>query len=133
MVTFFQGDRPLSVTTPLPKDSLLLVGVRGYESISTLFRFDFDLLAENKTPIEFAELLGQKVSARIRLQNKEQRFVSGIVSRVSQGSRDTDFTTYRFEVVPQFWFLTNRQQSRIFQFESVPEILKKVLAGLDVT
>jgi type VI secretion system secreted protein VgrG len=54
------------------------------------------------------------------------------VSRVAQGSRDETFTTYRLEVVPQFWFLTRKKQSRIFQSLSVPEILKKVLAGLDV-
>jgi type VI secretion system secreted protein VgrG len=132
MPTYFQADRALSVTTPLPANSLLLVGVSGYEGISTLFRFDFQLLAENSTPIAFEKLLGQKTTAKIHLQDNEQRFVSGVVSRVSQGSRDADFTTYRMEVVPQFWFLTNRQQSRIFQFISVPDILKKVLAGLDV-
>jgi type VI secretion system secreted protein VgrG len=52
---------------------------------------------------------------------------------VSQGNRDNTFTSYRMVVVPQFWFLTRRAQSRIFQHQSVPQILKKVLAGLDVT
>jgi type VI secretion system secreted protein VgrG len=37
------------------------------------------------------------------------------------------------EIVPQFWLLTRRAQSRIFQHLTVPDILKKVLAGLDVT
>ena len=36
------------------------------------------------------------------------------------------------DVVPQFWLLTRRAQSRIFQQLTVPDILKKVLQGLDV-
>src|SRR5262249_11895044 len=35
------------------------------------------------------------------------------------------------DVVPRMWFLTRRAQSRIFQHVPVPEILKKVLTGLD--
>ncbi len=34
--------------------------------------------------------------------------------------------------MPQFWLLTKRAQSRIFQHIAVPDILKKVLTGLDV-
>ena len=36
-------------------------------------------------------------------------------------------------MVPEFWKLTKKAQSRIFQHKSVPDILKKVLEGLDVT
>jgi type VI secretion system secreted protein VgrG len=35
-------------------------------------------------------------------------------------------------MVPQFWLLTRRAQSRIFQQITVPDILRKVLEGLDV-
>ena len=53
----------------------------------------------------------------LRLGDKESRYVSGIVSRVSQGHRDQTFTEYSVEVVPQFWLLIRRRQSRIFQFQ----------------
>src|SRR5436309_8152537 len=36
------------------------------------------------------------------------------------------------ELVPEFWLLTRSAQSRIFQHISVPDILKKVLTGLNV-
>jgi type VI secretion system secreted protein VgrG len=132
MPTYTQAERPLSVTTPLGPDVLLLVGVNGREALSELFRFELELLAENGVDVAFEKLLGQKVTTRIRLSEQTSRYVGGVVSRVAQGSRDEVFTTYRMEVVPQFWFLTRRKQSRIFQALSVPEILKKVLAGLDV-
>jgi type VI secretion system secreted protein VgrG len=137
MPTYLQADRPLSLTTPLGPDVLLLVGLQGREAISELFHFHLDLLAENDAKVPFDQLLGQKISAEVKilLDNKQEskRFFSGICNRVSQSGRDGDFTSYRMEVVPQFWLLTKRTQSRIFQYLSVPEILKKVLAGLDVT
>jgi type VI secretion system secreted protein VgrG len=114
-------------------DVLLLVGLRGEEGISQLFHFNFKLLAENSTDVAFEKLLGQRTTATVRTLAGESRYFSGIVSRVSQGQRDQTFTEYRLEVVPQLWLLTRRKQSRIFQYLSVPDILKKVLAGLDVS
>jgi type VI secretion system secreted protein VgrG len=132
MPAYTQADRPLSVTTPLGKDQLLLIGLRGYEGISTLFRFEFELAAENETEVPFDKLLGQRVSAKLHLSDSDERYFSGVVSRVSQGSRDQTFTSYSMEVVPQFWLLTRHRGSRIFQYLSVPEILHQVLTGLDV-
>ena len=59
-------------------------------------------------------------------------YFHGIVNRVGQGARDDTFISYRLEVVPPIWLLTRRVQSRIFQHQSVPDILKKVLAGFKV-
>src|SRR5438105_5668781 len=133
MANYTQETRPMAVTTPLGKDVLLLVGFTGREAISQLFDFRLDLVAENKTDISFDQLLGQKVAIRLKLSDGKERFFSGVCSRFSQGRRDDAFTHYRMEVVPQFWLLTRRMQSRIFQHMSVPDILKKVLDGLDVT
>lgn len=132
MPTYKQADRPLSIKTDLGEDTLLLLGIGGEEAISQLFRYQLDLIAENDTEILFDKLLGQKVHVRLMLPNDRERFFSGICSRISQGARDDVFTEYRIEMVPQFWLLTRRKQSRIFQHLSVPDILKEVLKGLDV-
>jgi len=132
MPTYIEADRPLTVTTPLGKDDLLLIGFNGQEAISQLFEFQLELIAENDTVIPFEKLLGQKVTIHVAMPGGKQRHFSGICSSVAQGERDTTFTDYRMEVVPQFWFLTKRAQSRIFQQMTVPDILKRVLEGLDV-
>ncbi|MGB9178284.1 MAG: type VI secretion system tip protein TssI/VgrG, partial [Pyrinomonadaceae bacterium] len=132
MAKYSQANRPMAVTTPLGPDALLLTGFTGQEAISRLFNFQLDLLAENNQDVAFDRLLGQKISVRLSQPNGKQRYFSGICARVSQGLRDQIFTSYRVEVVPQFWLLTHRAQSRIFQHISVHDILKKVLAGLDV-
>jgi len=125
--------RGISVTTPLGPDALFLTAFRGREGISQLFQFQLELMAENRQAIAFDKLIGQKITFSILLPDgKTKRFWNGICNSLAQSGRDSTFTTYRMEVVPQFWLLTRRTQSRIFQYLSVPDILKKVLAGLDV-
>ena len=133
MPNYTQVNRPLAVATPLGDDVMLLVGLSGHEAISSLFTFHLDLLAENDADIAFDKVLGERVLVSLRLSNDKPRYFNGICNRISQGHRDQDFTYYRMEVVPQLWFLTRRAQSRIFQHISVPDILKKVLAGIDVS
>ncbi len=132
MPTNVQTDRPLILTTPLGADKLLAIGLHARESISELFQFDMECKAESGTAVDFGKLLGQKVSMKLEVPPQKERFFSGICSRVTQGESDQDFDYYRLEVVPQFWLLTKRAQSRIFQHVNVPDILKKVLTGLDV-
>lgn len=132
MATYIHADRPIKVTTPLGKDALLLVGFTGHESISQLFSFHLDLLAENKQDVAFDKLLGKSVTISLALSDGKERYFNGICSRVMQGVRDHTFTTYQMEIVPQFWLLTRRAQSRIFQHISIPDILKEVFKGLNV-
>jgi type VI secretion system secreted protein VgrG len=122
----------MEVTTPLGKDALLVVGFKGEEAISRLFNFELELLAENKTEVSFDKLLGRKITLRLALPNDKTRHFSGICNRVSQGERDATFTRYQLEIVPEFWKLTKKAQSRIFQQITVPDILQKVFDGLNV-
>lgn len=132
MATLSQAQRPLAITTPLGSDVLLLVGLTGQEALSQLFLFQLDLVAENAREVAFDKLLGQKITCTLVLPKGKKRYFSGICSRIGQGQRDDVLTAYHMDVVPQFWLLTRRAQSRIFQHLSVPDILKKVLDGLDV-
>jgi type VI secretion system secreted protein VgrG len=132
-MSYTQDGRPLAIQTPLGKDKLFLIGLSGHEGVSQLFSFQLEALAENKTEVAFEKLLGQSVTVEIELPNKEKRFFNGIVSRAVEGEQGVFFTGYTLEIVPQFWLLTRRAQSRIFQHVSVPDILKKVFEGLDVT
>jgi type VI secretion system secreted protein VgrG len=129
--TFSQASQLLQIITPLGPDALHLFGFTGREGISQLFRFQADLLAENRREIAFDKLLGQKVTLSLALGGGKTRYFNGIVSRFSQGPRDHTFTRYQAEVVPELWLLTRQTQSRIFQHQTVPDILKKVLAGLN--
>lgn len=117
-----------------PAEGLLLTGFTGHEALSELFWFDLDLQATNRTNIEFDKLLGQQIGFGIQsFDETAKRPFHGIVTRFTQFARDKEFTHYRMRVEPRFWLLTQRVRSRIFQHVSVPDILKKVLTGLDVS
>ncbi len=139
---YTQTDRPLKLTTPLGEDVLLLESFNGVESISGLFRFELELLAEypSLSTIEFDKILGKSVTITLTVKAKAEttRYFNGIVVRMSQGHQviprqgSVDLYRYRAVVVPKLWLLTRTVRSRIFQQASVPEILKEVLTGLDV-
>src|SRR5262249_23921055 len=117
---------------PLGDDVLLLRGLAGREGLSQLFEFTLEVLADNHRQVPFEKLLGQPLAVRLELPGKKQRYLSGICNRVSQGARDQHFTAYTLTMVPTFWLWTKKQQCRIFQQLTVPEILRGVLSGLDV-
>jgi type VI secretion system secreted protein VgrG len=133
---FTQANRPLAVKVQgLDADALLLVGFRGEEAVSQLFRYRLDLVAENPARIPFEKLLGRSVTVELELPGsrrprESKRFFNGICRRVTQGERDENFTRFHMDVVPQAWLLTKVTRSRVFQHLSVWEILDQVFEGL---
>jgi type VI secretion system secreted protein VgrG len=129
---YSQASRAMTVTTPLGPDVLLLVGFSGHEAISQLFSFELDLAAEDQTKVVFDNLLGRKVTVNLTVPGGQKRYFNGICTSLSQGMRGIDHTSFQMEVSPHLWLLTRRSRSRIFQNQSVPEILKAVLDLPDV-
>src|SRR6266481_3434029 len=132
-MSYTQDGRRLAIQTPLGKDKLLLVGFNGHEGISQLFSLQVEVLAEIATEVAFDRLLGQKVTIAVEISTGKKRYFNGIVTRVTEGEQGSLFREYTLEVVPQFWLLTRTARSRIFQHITVPDILKKVFEGLDVS
>lgn len=136
-----QDQRNLQLTTPLGKDFLLINGLRCTEGLNQLFRIDLEMLYEMDNEgfepkvIDPKSLLGNPmVVVALQAQKSDlpiERFFHGICVSFTQGSRNGRFTTYRAELVPKVWLLTQRSQSRIFQNKSVPEILLEILEGFD--
>ena len=55
MGNYSQAGRPISITTPLGTDALLLDSFSGYEAISAPFRFRLELLTESASPLRWSE------------------------------------------------------------------------------
>jgi type VI secretion system secreted protein VgrG len=125
--SYSQDHRLLVIDTPLGKDVLLLQEITGYEGISRLFSYDLDLLAYDNDSISFDDIVGQKVSIKFQLPDGSPRYISGYVSRFTQGETDERlFTHYHAQVVPWLWFLTREADCRIFQNMAVPDIISKI-------
>ena len=124
-----EGPARLSVTTPLGSDVLLLDTFSGTEAISELFSFKLGMYAPGGQEIPFEAVLGKDFRVTVLLPTGETRYFHGICSRFSAGDTG-DVRKYRAEIVPKAWLLTRRQQSRIFQELSVPQIVARVLGGV---
>jgi type VI secretion system secreted protein VgrG len=128
-MAYAQTNRRIAISTPLDKDVLLLRSFTGIEAISQLFHFDLDLLSENDS-IKFSDVVGKNVTLRIFDADGAERQWSGVISRFSQGSRGSRFTSYHAQMVPWLWFLSRTADCRIFQKEKVPDIIKKIFSDL---
>lgn len=121
------------------KDFLLINRLKAVEEISSLYAFEVELLREEKeagfepTVINPDSLLGQAAVIEIYQRDGNTRILNGIINHFSQGHRDTRFSYYNVTIVPDVWLLTQRSQSRIFQHKSVPDILREVLQGFDIS
>jgi len=128
---YTQDHRLMAFDSPLGKDVLLLQELTGYEGISRLFSYDLNLLAPENHSISFQDIVGKKVSITLHLPDGTPRYISGYVSRFTQGGIDERmFTHYHAEVVPWLWFLTRQSDCRIFQNMKVGDILTKVFNPL---
>jgi len=126
MAEFSQKDRVFWVTSPLGKDELLLEGFSGREAISRPFRFSLDLLSTDPA-IDPAKVLREPMSISVMLADGSERVIHGVVARFSQLGRAEELTAYKAEIVPWLWFLSLTQDCRIFQEQTVLEIIKAVL------
>src|SRR5438552_17534229 len=122
----------MSVETPLGKDVLLLQELTWYEGISHLFSYELDLLAFENESIAFKDIVGKKVSLTLHLPDGTPRYISGYVSRFTQGANEERyFTHYQDQVVPWLWFLTRQADCRIFQNLAVADIVSQVFIRFD--
>jgi type VI secretion system secreted protein VgrG len=125
-----QDKRLISFHSNLGDNALLLQSFNGVEGLSRLFSFNLELLSEQSS-IKFDKIVGQPAAIRILLgDGKQYRYIHGIISRFSQGSREHDLYRYRAQLVPWLWWLTRRANSRIFQNLSVLDIIQKIFSEL---
>ncbi|ESQ14734.1 MAG TPA: type VI secretion system tip protein VgrG [Chromatiaceae bacterium] len=120
-----QQKRSLSVFTPLGEDVLLLRGMKATEALGRLFEYELELISDN-IDIKHEDLLGQSVSVHLSLPNAQQRCFNGIVNRFSQVGFDGALAVYQATLVPWTWFLTRTADCRIFQDQTVPDIIKAI-------
>ncbi len=133
-----QDDRLMAIYTPLGKDFLLIHKFTATEGLSQLFSIDVELLHEENeatyhpTLVNPQDLLGKGVTITVSAPDGSKREIAGMVNKFSQGNRDTRFSYYYITIVPHVWLLTQNSQSRIFQHQNVPDILKEVFTGFEV-
>ena len=118
--------RVMEVVTPLG-DDLLFHRLHAREELSRLSEFELDLLSP-KRDINLDEVLGKIFTVKLALPNDKSRYFNGYVTRFAQIGMHGRYHSYRATLRPWLWFLTRTADCRIFQEQTVPDIIKTVFA-----
>lgn len=97
----------------------------GEESLSSLFSYNITF----KSELDYSELgkeIGKPVSFKIS-SKKICRYVSGLLVALECLYDESGFNYYTAVVVPPVWALTSGKNYRIYQNQSVPEIVEAIL------
>jgi type VI secretion system secreted protein VgrG len=117
------ASRGLILTSPLGED-LVCRSFSGQETLGRLFDYQLDLLSL-KRDIKFQDIVGQRVTVTMELPEGKRHF-DGYVTEFRYTGTEGQFASYQAMVKPWLWFLTRTADCRIFQKQTVPDIIKSV-------
>lgn len=126
---FTQLTRLTQVTSPLGPDVLLLKHMGGYDELGRPFEYNLQLTSSDNA-IDLNQLLGKPMSVSLQLGNGGHRYFHGLVARCSQNIDSGQFASYSVTLRPWLWMLTRTSDCRIFQNQTIPQIIQQVFSDL---
>ena len=116
---------PITLKSPLPAKDLMFESMTASAGLSMLGEMQLGLLSE-KADLKPEDLLGKPMTVSVALRDDKKRHFHGYVTRFGIGAHRGRFFVYQASVRPWLWFLTRTADCRIFQEQTVPDIVKKV-------
>ncbi len=126
-----QAEREITIKTQLGADTLVLRSVVVREELARLPSMQAELVSL-KEDISFEDLLGTNATISLKLIDGT-RFFNGYITSVTQIGNQGSFAVYEAIIHPWLWFLTRTTDCRIFQNQTVPDIVKTVFRDLGYT
>lgn len=111
-------------------DELRVLQFNGTEAMSEPFRYSFRLAAQD-SEIDFDTIIGKTACLTISGEVGD-RYVHGMVNKLTQAGTGSRYTIYNLELVPSIWLLTMRYDCRIFQDMNVRDIINQVLTDAGI-
>ena len=109
-------------------DALQFHRLVGREALHQLFEFDLDLLGRSSA-IDPMTLLGEPATVVMETESGAPRYLAGLVTHFSLSQVDARQSFYRMTLRPWLWLATLRSDLRVFQDQTVPDILAEVLGS----
>lgn len=117
----------MKVLTPLGPNAFEVKRMEGEEELSGEYHFLLEVAGVN-AGISADRLLGQPVSVAVHREGQDPWYYHGIINRFGLKKMSADEEPiYAFEFVPKLWYLTLASGARIFQNQTVPDIVAEVL------
>lgn len=118
------------ITVQLPVEGLLFWKLTGREAMSESFALTLTVLGTDAR-IDRSKLLGQPVTVTIPTQSLlTSRYINGKITRVAVSAVEltgTRYAVYQLTVEPDLWPMKRDRNLRIFQGQTVPQIVKTLL------
>lgn len=96
------------------------------------YRYQIDL-ASRRSDIDPDALIDQNVRLELRRNGVLERTTFGIIKAFSKGDTGHHHTFYSLQLVPSLERLSLRHNSRIFQYQSAPEIISVLLQEMGIS
>jgi type VI secretion system secreted protein VgrG len=119
--------RVMEITTPLGDGVLLFHTLNGNESMGRLFQYEVGALAA-RNDLDPDKLLGKTVTVKLEMPQGEPRCFNAHVTRFGMVGMLGRYYRYQLSLRPWLWLLTRTSDCRIFQNQTVPQIIKEVFA-----
>ena len=116
---------PITLKSPLPAKDLLFESMTASAGLSMLGEMQLGLVSD-KPDLKPEDLLGKAMTVTVQLREDAKRHFHGYVTRFGIGLHRGRYFGYQASVRPWLWFLTRTSDCRIFQEQTVPDIVKKV-------
>ncbi|GAA0332893.1 type VI secretion system tip protein TssI/VgrG [Morganella psychrotolerans] len=110
----------------LPEQTFQVTEFTLSEALSSLFTLSVSAVSLLPS-IPFDDHLGSAASLTVIRDGVKVRTVQGLLASAEQGNTDGNKTWYHFIIRPEMWVMSLNQDSRIFQKQSVPDILATLL------
>ncbi len=116
---------PIIFTSALPPEDLRFESMTASAGLSMLGEIRLNLISK-KPDLMPEDLLGKTATITMSMRDDAKRHFHGYVTRFGIGPHRGHHYGYQATVRPWLWFLTRTADCRIFQEETVPDIVKKV-------
>ncbi|WP_313689461.1 type VI secretion system tip protein TssI/VgrG [Pantoea sp.] len=123
------------ITVQLPMEGLLFWKLNGSEAFSESFALDAELLATDAR-IDRQSLLGKPITFTLPTEHLlSTRYINGKITRVAVRNEElngTRYAVYALTVEPDLWPMRRDRNLRIFQSQTVPQIVQTLLKEYSV-
>ncbi|HBU7544193.1 type VI secretion system Vgr family protein [Klebsiella aerogenes] len=123
------------ITVQLPVEGLLFWKLSGHEAMSEMFELSLTLLGSDAR-LDRSKLLGQPATVTIPTQNAlSSRYFNGKITRVAVSAVELSgirYAAYQLTVEPDLWPMKRDRNLRIFQGQTVPQIINTLLSEYQV-
>ncbi len=127
-----QDNRAVTLTTPLPPDTLVFRSLNGYERLSQPYEYRVAALA-TQSDVDLDALLGETCTLTMQQAGGGKRYFHGRCSQIAFVGNEQGGLVYELTLKPDVWFLSRNRNCRIFQNKTATDIISTLLQENGIT